>query len=226
MTTLYIVMHCEAYGNHKRVFQGSIDSDISEKGEKQLECLAGRFKNIYLDTVYSSPLKRAVKTAEAVNRYSKREIIIDGGLVEIDGGHWEGRPWSDFPVLYPDEARDWNLAPYNFAPAGGEPMRHVFERISGAVTRIVEENKGLSIAVVSHGCAIRNLLCFLKGWPIERLNDVEWADNTAVAKVEFDDNLNPHIVYENDASHLGDGLSTFATQEWWKKENRRRLKFD
>ena len=46
MTEIYMVRHCEAMGNVKRLFQGSSDFDISEIGAKQLEYLKNRFKNI------------------------------------------------------------------------------------------------------------------------------------------------------------------------------------
>lgn len=61
MTKIYIVRHCEAMGNIKRLFQGSSDFDITEFGAEQLEYLKIRFKNIPLDKVYTSPLIRAKK---------------------------------------------------------------------------------------------------------------------------------------------------------------------
>ena len=52
MTRLYLIRHCEALGNAKRLFQGSTDLDISEMGAKQLEYLKERFSKIPLDCVY------------------------------------------------------------------------------------------------------------------------------------------------------------------------------
>ena len=92
MTTLYLVRHCEAEGNTARVFQGSIDRDISPNGQKQLDRLAERFRDVPLAAVYSSPLLRAYKTAQAVNRYHGLPIVTDDRLKEINGGVWEGLP--------------------------------------------------------------------------------------------------------------------------------------
>ena len=225
MTRLYLVRHCEARGNADRVFQGSTDAEISERGALQLERLRERFAAVTLDVLYSSPLRRAQATAQAIN-HQGLPVIIDQGLVEINGGHWEGVKWSEFPVRYPDEAHDWNLAPWNFAPVNGEPMRHVYDRISRIITAIVQREQGKIIGIVSHGCAIRNYLCFAHGWPIERLNDVDWADNTGVCVIDYDDTLHPQIIMENDNTHLTQELSTFATQEWWRKRNREDMKFD
>ena len=224
-TTIILVRHCEAQGNHERIFQGATDCDITERGERQLEALSERFRTIEFDVLYSSPLRRARRTAEAVNLSHGLPVQIEPGLREINAGHWEGKRWADFPALYPDEARAWNLAPWDFAPKGGETMRQVYERISATVRSIAQKERGRRVAAVSHGCAIRNLLCYAHGWPIERLNEIEWCDNTAVSVLEFDEDGAISIPMENDVSHLTQELSTFARQEWWKKENREQLKF-
>ena len=104
-------------------------------------------------------------------------------------------------------------------------MRQVYERITGTILDLAERERGRTVAAVSHGCAIRNLLCFAHGWPIERLNEVEWCDNTAVSVLEVEDDGTIRILLENDSSHLSEELSTFARQEWWKKENREALNF-
>ena len=93
----------------------------------------------------------------------------------------EGRPWAEFPLTHPEDARRWNLEPWLFAPEGGEPMQAVYDRIWQAVGDIVTAGEGGAVAVASHGCAIRNLLCRAKGWPIQRLGEVAWCDNTGVS---------------------------------------------
>ena len=93
MTTIYLVRHCETKGNRQRLFQGHIDMDISEAGVQQLARLAERFRTVPLDAVYSSPLLRAMRTAQAVNRYHDLPIHQDARLIEINGGSWEGPHW-------------------------------------------------------------------------------------------------------------------------------------
>ena len=226
MTRLYIVRHCEARGNIDRIFQGHTDADISEKGARQLEKLAQRFAGIPLDAVYTSPLRRARLTADAVNRAHGLPVHIEQGLIEIDGGALEGKPWANFPQEYPAEARAWCVDPGAFQAPGGESMREVYERVRDATLRIVRAHPGQTVAAASHGCAIRNLLCFAHGLPVERIDEIEWCDNTAVSLLEFGDDLVPKVVFENDTSHLSDELSTLSGQSWWKKENLMNLKFE
>ena len=225
-TTLYIVRHCEARGNIDRIFHGHTDSDISDKGAAQLERLSERFKEIHLDAVYASPLRRTRLTAAAVNKYHDLPVHIHPGLIEIHGGYMEGRPWSEFPETHPEDARRWNMEPHLFVPEGGEAMADVFDRIWRAVTEIAAAEAGRTIAVASHGCAIRNLLCRAKGWPIQRLAEEPWCDNTGVSILEFDDAGGCRVLLENDISHLDEGMSTLAGQKWWRKENLAALNFN
>ncbi|MBE6728151.1 MAG: histidine phosphatase family protein [Ruminococcaceae bacterium] len=205
MTKIYIVRHCEAIGNVKRLFQGTSDYDISEMGAKQLEFLTERFENIQLERVYTSPLIRTVKTAKAVVGKRNIEIVPYKGLIEIDGGFLEGRPFDETFLQYPDLADKWNNAPHEFAPKNGEPMKLAYERIWNTVLSLAKENAGKTIAAATHGGVIRCLACRLIKGNIEQLKEVGWSDNTAVALIEFDDDFNARLVYYNDHSHLPDG---------------------
>lgn len=201
-------------GNVLEFFQGRTDCEVSERGKKQLDCLAERFKDIPIERIYSSPLIRTMDTAEAVNRYHGLPIIRDERLIEIDGGVWENTPWADLPKFYPTEYDLWQNKPEDFYIKGGEKMTEVFTRMKAAVTDIASQNQGRTIAVVSHGCALRNYLCFAMGKPIEGYKDVGWSDNTAVSLVEYDDELNPRIIFKNCNDHLTGELSTLSRSKW------------
>lgn len=215
-TTLYLVRHAEAEGNWRRTFQGHSNSDVSEKGYRQLEYLARRFADIPLDAVYASPLKRAYETAKAIDRAAGLPIVTDDGLMEINGGAFEGVPFAELPLRFPVEEARWDNEPWAFEAPGGESMRSVYERMRDTIGRIVRAHAGGTVAVASHGCAIRNYLCFAQGWPIERIGEVGWCDNTAVSRIEFGDDFLPRPVYLNDSSHLPEAASTFALQDWWR----------
>jgi broad specificity phosphatase PhoE len=216
MTRIILVRHCEALGNTKGLFQGHTDCDISGNGTTQLELLGVRCRNMPIEAIYSSPLKRAVVTAQAINRYHSLPIQIEPRLMEINGGEWEGKPWEELPHLYPQESDHWNNRPYDFAPQGGETMRDVYSRMWEGITDIVKHNPAKTICITSHGCAIRNFLCHALNKPIELLNEVEWCDNTAISLIDFDEDLHSNVVMMNDASHLTPETSVFMNQTWWK----------
>ncbi len=217
MTTVYIVRHAEAEGNISRVFQGRIDCGVTEKGYTQLNALSERFKDIKLDAVYSSPLIRTMETAKAVNKYHNLEIKKVDELMEINGGLFEGQLWEELSNLFPKAHDLWLNHHHEFEIEQGESMREVYDRMKTSVLEIVQENKDKTIAIVSHGCAIRNFLCFANKVNFEELSTLDWCENTGVCKLTFDDDLNPSIVYQNDASHLDEKNLTIAYQDWWKK---------
>ena len=206
MTEIYMVRHCEAMGNVKRLFQGTSDFDISETGKKQLEYLTNRFKDIKLDKVYTSPLIRARKTALAVIGSRDLEPIDEKGLIELDGGIVEGKPFVETFNSIPGLADTWDNHPEDFAPEGGEKMRDAYERIWNTVKNIATGNPGKTIACTTHGGVTRCLLCRLLKGDITKLSEMPWSENTAVTLIRFDDKLNPEVVFYNDTTHLPEEL--------------------
>ena len=178
MTTVYLVRHAKSVGNTERIFQGRFNLGLSSEGMAQLPQLAERFREIPLDAIYSSPLQRAMQTAEAVNHYHHLPVQTEEGLCEIFAGEWEMKHFSDLPVLFPDQ---W--------------------RLSSTIDRIAAQNDGKIIAVVSHGCALRCYLCHALGISLERIGEIPLSQNTAVSRVIYDKG-SIRVDYYDDLSHL------------------------
>lgn len=189
-----------------RIFQGVTDTDITEIGQKQLKFLEKRFEAVHLDKIYSSPLIRTKKTAEAIKGKRDLDIEILPEIIELNGGFVEAKPFKETFDAYPEMKDAWFNHPEDFAPDGGEPMRDAYDRISNAFFKIVKENKGKTVACASHGGIIRCLLCRLIHNDITKLKDTTWLDNTAVCYFEVDDDLNVSVKLINDYSHLPENL--------------------
>lgn len=220
MTRFYVIRHCEALGNRERKFQGTYDGDVSELGKKQLEYLSLRMRNEKVDFIYSSSRKRALKTAQAVQKYHNADIRVDDAVIEINAGDWEGKSFADFPRLYPRESYLWDNEPYNFIAPNGESMRSVYARMSDFVKKKTVEHSGKCVVIASHGCAIRNLMCWAKNLSIENINSIDWYGNTAINIIDVDENLQPHIVLENDMSHLPDEIRKISKQNWSNEDKK------
>lgn len=202
MTYIYLIRHCEAMGNQKRLFQGSTDCDISDTGAKQLEYLAERFKSIELDAVFSSPLIRTQKTAHAIADYKGLPVNLRENLVELHGGIVEGRPFQEAFSSIEGLADAWNNHPQDFAPQGGEPMRNAYERIYTEILDLAQQNRNKTIAVATHGGVSRCLMCRILYNDINRLKDVPWCENTAVTLLKIDDDNKIGVEFFNDYSHV------------------------
>lgn len=219
VTKVYLVRHAEAMGNIENKFQGHLDADISEKGRLQLNLLSERFKDVEIEKIYSSPLIRTRETANAVNRYHNLPIILKKGLIEINGGDFEGKTWDKLPVLFPDEYDKWQHCLHEFSAPNGESTQQVYDRMRKTVSEIIAESKGSSIAIISHGFALKTFLCSANNHSVDYIREIGWSDNTAVSLIEFDDNFTPSIIFQNDNSHLDENTSTLAHQTWWKSDD-------
>ncbi len=218
MVRLYLIRHAESMGNVEEFFQGSLDVEVSPKGLRQLEELKERFKVInQLDRIYTSPLKRAVKTARYVNYYQHLDLIRVPELAEINAGGFQGKKWSDLPAFYPHEYHDWKENQEEFQSPDGESMKDVYNRMVKAMDKIISENENKTIAVISHGCAIKTYQCYLLGKPLSYMSQLGWADNSSVSEIVFDENKNPDIIYLNDSSHLSEENSTLKYSKWCRK---------
>ncbi len=203
MLSLYLVRHTETVGNERRVFQGHIDLPVSKKGEEQLKLLAKRFENIHIDRAYSSPLPRAQKTALAA--LGGRCIPLEDAplLIEISGGSLEGKCFSEIFCEGSELGDIWNNHIDSFKAPDGESMAEVYERAWQGLLGILEnpENDGKEILVVSHGAAVRSIVCRLLYGNIKGMQDTGWSDNTAVSHLLYEKG-EITVDYVNDNSHL------------------------
>ena len=214
MTTVYLIRHAEAEGNVYRRCHGQYDSLLTPRAYQQLPHLAKRFENVPLDAVYASDLFRARTTAKAVAQPHGLNVEIRPVLREIDMGDWEDIPWAELPRIWPGEYAVWRARPWDAVPPHGESVMQAGRRMLDGVRRLVAEREGQQIAVVTHGSAIRGALTIAHGFAPEQMGEIGWGDNTCVAKFEFDGPDQIDVVYENDASHLPQELSTFASIGW------------
>ena len=203
MVNIYIVRHCPTKGNAVRVFQGAIDTPLSEKGEEAKELLSVRFRNIKLSRIYSSPQGRALSTAEGLAKYNNAPIIEEKDLREIGIGEADGKPWLYIAENYRDFAAKWDNEPQNVVSPGGETMKEVFERMKNAFIKIASdrENDNQTIAIVSHGCALHNLMCYLQYGDIEKLKETDFLNHASVSLLTYD-NGEIKFQYINDNSHI------------------------
>lgn len=212
--TVYLIRHAEAEGNIYRRCHGQYDSMLTPRACEQIPLLVKRFEAVPLDAVYSSDLYRARTTAKAIADAHGLALETRPVLREIDMGDWEDLAWAEIPRFWPEEFAVWSRHAWEILPPHGESMMQAGERMLDGVRALARENEGKTIAVVTHGSAIRAALTIAHGYTAEEMDRVDWGDNTCVAKLEFASDGSVEVIYENDASHLTDGASTFAAVGW------------
>lgn len=187
VTKIYLVRHCQSMGNIEYRFQGRYDAEISPEGAKQLELLGLRFRNEPIDAIYTSPLKRARATAQAIAQYHHIEIIDAPGFIEMDVGEMENLRLDEVAARYPDVARSWDETLDLCAFPGGETMPQVYERVNAALDELIAGNPGKTIVVATHGGVLRNIYTWVKFGDLGSIRKSAVFGNTSVSLLEAED---------------------------------------
>ncbi|MBN1176495.1 MAG: histidine phosphatase family protein [Dehalococcoidales bacterium] len=163
MVEILLVRHGETTLNAGEIFRGLVDVELNETGLRQAEALAEYLSGEKIDFVYSSPLKRAVKTAQAIARHHNLEVNIVRNLIDIDYGEWQGKPLKEITEQYREIYRDWLDTPEQVRIPGGECLADVNNRavpfVEDAMMRCGEGR----IVFVSHRVVNKVIICNLLG---------------------------------------------------------------
>ena len=214
-TRLIFIRHAQAEGNLSREFHGWTDSGLTELGHTQAQMVAERLNEMPMDILYSSSLKRTLQTAEYISKVKSLPIIRTDKLKEINGGDWEGVLFNELPTLWPEEYETWENNPQSHRMPNGESMEEFQKRLIDEVEYIIKNNTDKTIGIVTHGTAIKALMCYFKGFGLCEMINIPWCDNTAVTILDYEEDKYT-LVLEGDASHLGKEYSTLQNQEWWE----------
>jgi len=129
-------------------------------------------------------------------------------------GEWEDSPWGNIDRAFHEQMECFTYDPARWSIPGSESYEAVVDRIKTALLELAEAYEGKTIAVVSHGFAVRSLLCHLEG---KEFAELPYGDNTSVALLTAE-NGSLQAEWYNDSSHLSVELSTFGRQSWWRNE--------
>ena len=162
MLEIILVRHGETEWNIEEIFRGRIDIGLNETGVKQAELLAKYLSDITIDAVYSSPLRRALKTAEMIASHHKLEVEIAPGLIDFDYGKWQGLPHQEVKHRYKQLYAEWMENPHRIKMPDGENLNEVRERALAVVDEVVAKHEG-TIVLVSHRVVNKVLICALLG---------------------------------------------------------------
>lgn len=200
-TVVSLVRHGETEWNILGRFQGCTDIELSEEGIVQAGYLKNKIKNNY-DIIYTSPLKRAVKTAEIIAESKGISPIIAPEIREINFGKWEGLNVKDIQSDFPNEFTRWRNDKEEAPICGGDlSIKKASERAKDAIIKIVKENIGKNIIVVAHGGIIKAALIGIFGWDMTMYHKI-FLGNTSISKIIFNDSMKPIIETINDTNHL------------------------
>ncbi|MFC1902763.1 histidine phosphatase family protein [Chloroflexota bacterium] len=162
MTEIILARHGETEWNVAEVFRGRIDVELNDTGIKQAELLAKYLRDSKIEAIYSSPLKRALKTAEIIAGYHKLDIEIAPGLIDFNYGEWQGLSHQEVKEKYKELYLEWLNKPHQVKMPAGESLADVRERAIGVVDSVIARHGG-TVVLVSHRVVNKVLICVLLG---------------------------------------------------------------
>ena len=162
MTEIILARHGETEWNVAEVFRGRIDIELNETGVKQAELLAEYLSGVKVDAIYSSPLKRVLKTAEEIASHNRLEINIAPGLIDFDYGEWQGLSHQEVKDKYKELYIEWINHPEQVKMPTGESLDDVRKRAMVVVDDVIYRYKG-TVVLVSHRVVNKVLICALLG---------------------------------------------------------------
>lgn len=158
-TTLYLVRHGETEWNRKGILQGQLNSSLTAEGIERTYAFQKEITQLNPDVIYSSHQDRALKTAEILTEKLNREIHIEPQVSEMNFGVFQGCSWDHIEREMKDLYDEYRADDPDFIIPDGESHNDFHNRVSEALFRIAEENKGKKVLIISHGGTINKMLC-------------------------------------------------------------------
>jgi probable phosphomutase (TIGR03848 family) len=195
MTTLLLIRHGDNPMVGKRLAGRLPDVHLNERGKQQAEQLAQALGKAPIKAIYSSPLERAVETAQPLARALNLPITVAPGLIELAYGDWQGKSLKQL-----GRYRLWKVVqekPSEMRFPKGESFIEVQQRASAEVDRIAAAHEeGDLVACFSHGDIIRLLIAHYLGMPLDLFQRVS-ASTASITVVHIDKKGRPHLAHMN-----------------------------
>ena len=203
-TTVVLVRHGESEGNvsGRCIFLG--DVALTPRGIKQAESTAEYLNGKYkFDVVISSDLQRAVNTAKKTADLQGLDIIKDKRFREINAGEWEGVPYEEVAVKYPQTNWNWKNDISNVAFEGGETIKYHYEFVNSALMDVINRYEGKTILLVCHATPIRMMECTIFGKDLSYAQEINFVPNASVTAFKYNDGKFT-VLERGFCEHMGD----------------------
>lgn len=166
---VYLVRHGVVVPESRDRFNGRTEAALDPEGRDQIGRVAAYLESSPPWAIYCSPLQRCRDSASVLARAFGLEITIEEGLREMDFGQLDGLHFGQVRERYSKEMEAWYADLADYRLPGAETMAEVQARSWAALTRIVEENRGRTVAAQAHGAVNRLILARALGLPGQRI---------------------------------------------------------
>lgn len=202
---LLFVRHAETVANRERRWQGQRhDGEITPRGYRQIEAVARRLADLRgsVAALYTSPLRRALETAQAIGQALDLSPIVEPGFREIDFGQLDSLTSQEIRDRHPAFFAAWQRRDnLDLTWPGGERRLDFHRRVRAALERVLNRHDGSRVVIVAHGGTIWAGLCHLLHWSIEA-SVPPYFINCSLTRLRHDPLWGWRLLTLNEACHL------------------------
>ena len=163
MTRIILVRHGQTEWNREERFRGRVDIDLDETGVRQAEAAAEKIARWDVAAIYSSPLKRAMATAQIIASRLGLPVEPLDGINDMDFGIWQGLAIEEARGRYRELFDVWLRSPQQLKIPEGETLEDVQRRAVATIDDLVARHQDKTVALVTHRVVCKVLLCHLLG---------------------------------------------------------------
>jgi 2,3-bisphosphoglycerate-dependent phosphoglycerate mutase len=196
MATLTLLRHGQSQWNLENRFTGWVDVDLSLSGEEEARIAGEKLRDVPVDVVFTSVLKRSIRTADlALEAAGKQELPThrSQALNERHYGDLQGLNKTETAAVHGDEqVRLWRRS-YDIAPPNGESLKDTRDRVEPYYREQIAPllRAGVNVLVVAHGNSLRSLIMLIQHLTPEQILATEVATGIPIV-YELDQDL--HVV--------------------------------
>lgn len=200
-TCVILVRHGQTEWNRFERFRGRADVPLNEAGILQAAATGERVAAEWQPSaIYTSPLSRSVKTAEAIAMHFGLPVQAMAELADIDYGEWQGLSPEEVSHTWKTELENWYEKPHLARIPGGESLSELRERAMKAVNELIGRHPGGTIVIVGHTVINRIILLGVLGLGNDRFWRIK--QDTCAINVFEAENGEFTLVSLNDTCHL------------------------
>ncbi|HWQ47114.1 MAG TPA: histidine phosphatase family protein [Longilinea sp.] len=183
MTTLLLIRHADNDYTGKRLPGRLPNVHLNEKGLAQADSLVNLLSEIPIHAIYSSPLTRALETAQALAKSRNLQINSHLGLIELDYGDWEGKEFTELRKL--PAWKDILDDPEQYSFPNGESAPAAQARVTATLDSLLETaDEDSVIACFSHGAMISLATAYYLDMPLKKYHGL-FVDTCSITAIQI-----------------------------------------
>ena len=188
---IYLIRHGLTVSNKKKIYAGRCEEGLCKEGLNAVSEFGGKLKQFRIDKIFSSPIRRAVQTAETIDGFLKVGIEIEENFKEMKMGPWEGLSEHEVAEKFPEEWKICNTKPSELKMKGRETLRELLLRAMEGIKRISGLD-GFRILAVTHVALIRMLMIYYNNLSLDDYRKIDipngslyLLENGHISRVEY-----------------------------------------